>query len=330
MQSISKRKFNEYCLLAIGVLLCIYLNFFFEPIGNFNSMLSIIVLLLINVFAMLLIPIISRKYKAWIHSVTIVFIPTLMYLFLTGYNEVLEKLISVSLYVVFFSLTLLIAICTFIIDFNRTRFRRIISVFVGLILCTTSICTPIGVIAQRQNKARNQEQMVNNSIESLTIADCQEDLEDINNWEELSLDRRLEILQIIVNIEASNLGLYERPKVFTEPQGKHVNGSYIRSDNSICVSLEKLTENKECDLIHTMCHECYHAWEHQIVNIYDNCKDESIKNCYPYNKAEEYKFEFNNYISSEESFIGYSAQKIEIDAEDYGKLRELKYLKVIE
>lgn len=152
-------------------------------------------------------------------------------------------------------------------------------------------------------------QQLSNNVEELLL--LQEEI-----WADLSVKERLDVLQTVANYEVSYLGLPHELNVSAEVLDEGNLGCYIDSIHSIKVNLDFLSTGTAHELLETLAHEVYHAYQHRLVDLY-NSTDEQYKNMMLLYRASVYKEEFESYVDGDEDFIGYLFQVVEIDSDAY-------------
>lgn len=168
----------------------------------------------------------------------------------------------------------------------------------------------------------NEEQTINNNIESVLM--LQEEL-----WSDLSVPERLNILQTVANIERRYLGVPHELNVGVANLGEYTLGSYDDRKHQIIVSLDSLINDPAEEVLNTVCHESYHAYQHCIVSVLENADEES-KNLRLFRDARNYAEEFCDYESGRHDFYDYYYQECEVDAREYAEEAVLDYYQRIE
>ena len=176
------------------------------------------------------------------------------------------------------------------------------------------------VIATTYTEA--EEQTINNNIESVLM--LQEEL-----WVDLSVPERLNILQTVANIERRYLGIPHELNVGVANLGEYTLGYYDDRKHQVIVSLDSLMNDPADEVLNTVCHESYHAYQHCIVSVLENA-DEELKNLRLFRDARNYAEEFCDYKSGDNGFYAYYYQECEMDAREYAEEAVLDYYKRIE
>ena len=158
----------------------------------------------------------------------------------------------------------------------------------------------------------DEEQTISNNID--TVLMLQEDL-----WNELSNAEKIDVLQTIADIERTYLGIpHELNVVVDYDLEKNISGFYRCKDHQIVLNSDSLKNDSAEELVDTICHEAFHAYQHCIVSVFENSEDTS-KNLMLFRDAKKYGEEFRDYKSSEDGFDVYFYQCVEIDAREYAQ-----------
>lgn len=146
-----------------------------------------------------------------------------------------------------------------------------------------------------------------------------------DKWVSLSLDERLDILQTIADIERRYLGIpHELNVVYKDIEETDILGHYLDKTHTITVNTPHLTNDDPFDLLNTICHESYHAYQHRLVEMY-NESSEKFKELRVYIDVKDYAEEFANYTSGSEDKLTYFTQTCEEDARDYASSAVYEY-----
>ena len=144
-------------------------------------------------------------------------------------------------------------------------------------------------------------------------------------WKELSVDERLEVLQTVADIERRYLGIPHELLVGANNPNNSERGGYYDTSHEIVLNLDYLSSCTAQEAVTTVAHECFHAYQHRIIDAYDEL-DDDLKGLYIFDDAVIYKEEFLNYIDSEKDPIGYWNMSCEMDCRKYGEDAAEEYL----
>lgn len=148
-------------------------------------------------------------------------------------------------------------------------------------------------------------------------------LADDAQWAELSQDEKLEILNVILQIERTYLGIPYELTLTVKSLSNGDTGSFSPSDQCVAIAPSQLEFPWES--VQTICHESFHAYEQTIVELY-NVTPETYRNLLLFDSAPTWAAEFANYIeSSEDTMDEYYEQEVEIAARNYAELAALDY-----
>lgn len=149
------------------------------------------------------------------------------------------------------------------------------------------------------------------------------------NWGNLTMEEKLEVVATVKNIEMSTFGISDEVYVKSSALEYGVAGGFSPSEQSIDIDMEFLRSAPSEEIVNTICHESYHAYEYQQVEVYRGLSDK-YKDLPLFNKVEKYSYEFSNYIDGDEDFDAYESQAIEADARAYAELRTEAYFEIID
>lgn len=139
-------------------------------------------------------------------------------------------------------------------------------------------------------------------------------------YAELNTDEKLELLQIVANIEGRYLGLDERVFVGCADLNENTLGYYRDSSKEILIDTDYL-EAEPREVVRVLCHEMYHAAQHQYARIYDKLSPDE-KRSYFLTEAAAYAEELKDYKDGEEGgyyeYVEYYSQSLEREARAYG------------
>jgi len=147
-----------------------------------------------------------------------------------------------------------------------------------------------------------------------------------DNWKQLNLDERLNLMKTVTNIEVNHLGLSLGIPVKTKGLGKDTNAAYSNRQNIIYINEKRLQYASSKEMLTSITHETYHAYQARIVDTY-NLANKEQKQLLHFRILKRYKDEMNNYTSGEADYEKYYSQTMEHDARAYGKERTAYYWK---
>ena len=163
---------------------------------------------------------------------------------------------------------------------------------------------------------------IDSNIKTLTLLDEDE-------WETLSLTDKLDVADTVKNIELKSLGITEGVPLIVMDLEEDVAGCYSPSSNTIVIDSDYMCGADSADIVRTLCHECFHAYQHHMVDIYENVP-ELCKEMQVFSSAKGYAYEFENYIDGDEDYEAYKNQAVEEDARIYSTLKRDFYFEKID
>ena len=165
------------------------------------------------------------------------------------------------------------------------------------------------------------ESFVENDVE--TIALLAE-----NNWTDLSLQKKIDVLQAIANNECNYLGLPNELTVRSVNLDKDTLGMYVDQTHEILINTNCLRGEGFKKVLEIILHEAYHSFEHRCWDVYKSTGEDE-KRLRLFQSIVEYGREFENYESGKNDFNSYYFQKSEIDCREYAKQASERYLELI-
>ena len=200
-------------------------------------------------------------------------------------------------------------------------YRVLIGAIAGLTLCVFILGIAFGVMGFQPNTSASDPaghtETIADNIETLCL--LRQD-----SWEDMSVQERLDVLQVVANIEASYLGLPHELNVFASAMSSDTAGYYYDPTHSIHINLDLISYTAPHEILHTLTHEAYHAYEHRLAELY-LAADASHQNLLLFRNVKEYPDEFSNYNDGDEDIWGYATQQVEIDADDYADSAVMDY-----
>ena len=192
---------------------------------------------------------------------------------------------------------------------------RTIVILIILVWGVVSLIKSCGNLTEPQNIYANKlvadEYTIENNIEE--VLQLREFV-----WEELSTDKRLKLLQTVVNIEMQELGVNTQLKITSASLEPNTLGCYRDYDHIIKIDIEHLMNSRSHDVLKTVLHECRHAYQYKTIEMLDEIGDE-YKNLYLCRGLQQLKEGFENYEVG--SMDWYWHNPVEIDARSYAEKR---------
>lgn len=142
-----------------------------------------------------------------------------------------------------------------------------------------------------------------------------------DNWNSLTYDEKIELLQEVVECESLYLGIKDYPLVYTKSLTNLSKlAFYSNSKNEICINDYIIDISTLSSSLNIILHETYHTYQHELCDAYAQLDDES-KKLYIFNDIEQYIYEFTNYIDCENDYDGYYDQLCELYAREHAENR---------
>ena len=157
-----------------------------------------------------------------------------------------------------------------------------------------------------------------------------EELEDLreDHWFSLSLQEKVDLMQLVANIETSYLGIPEGLQVCCESLPPYTLGSYVHEDSTIRIGKDHLLYDSAEACVETVLHEAYHSFQHYLCAVYSQVED-PYRELYFLRNAAIYADEFGAYQDGSSGFWAYYNQSCEADARRYAEDRLVLYLGVL-
>ena len=166
------------------------------------------------------------------------------------------------------------------------------------------------------------EWTVKNNIDTVRLLQEEE-------WMTLSAQQKLDVLGVVLNIEIRYLGLDHELYLKSSVLDKNTVAHYNDRDHSIMIDIDHLQTAAAVDVLDSLCHECYHSYQHQMITLYE-IVPERYRNMMLFHPVDSYIEEFTDYIDGSEDIWGYYFQTSEIHARRYAEASVEEYYDLIE
>lgn len=223
---------------------------------------------------------------------------------------------------------------------NRTKRKKILLARThrGLVggyhlFCTLFVlfaaCGAIGCLQSKRTMQANVEatqqemQILDAEAVGAELVKLHEDV-----WCKMTLQERLDLLQVVANLEQQYLGIPQSLEVRIKTLDCGVLGSYEDFSWRIYVDRALVEEGSSWQALVTIFHEAYHAYEHRMVDAYEKLGEEH-RTLLAFREAKVYAQEFEEYIDSGDDVTGYYVQECEEDARNYSERRVLEYYEAL-
>lgn len=190
-------------------------------------------------------------------------------------------------------------------------------------LCLSMFIIPLSVssfMGKDLYNASNGDTIVLNETDEWTIENNIDTVMKIKPdvWETLELNERLEVLSVLKNIEMRYLGINHEIYLSADNLNETTLGYYLHNEHKIVINIAHLKNSPVSEVVHTLAHECHHAYSQQQVEVYKIIPDE-YKNMPMFYNAQVYENEYLNYVSGDKDYNKYAKQYCEAHANDYAK-----------
>lgn len=143
-------------------------------------------------------------------------------------------------------------------------------------------------------------------------------------WEDLNTHGRIDVLQIVCNIETHYLGLNDPVTVQGDNLSPYTLGSYSDAQRLIRINLNHIENDPVEDVLSTILHEIHHSYEHRLAEVFDNISPE-YRYLRLFKDAAHYSQEVDDYINPRDDYYEYMTQWLEMDSETYAELGVQEY-----
>jgi predicted SprT family Zn-dependent metalloprotease len=137
-------------------------------------------------------------------------------------------------------------------------------------------------------------------------------------WDTLNMSEKTDTLQTVANIEAAYLGLPHELNVKINTLQESTVAQYQDKTHTVIVNISYLDSDTAEDMLDSICHEAYHAYQRRLCDAY-NSVDAEYRGLLTFADVPIYEEEFNNYESGYDDFYGYYLQTCESTAREYAK-----------
>ncbi len=142
-----------------------------------------------------------------------------------------------------------------------------------------------------------------------------------DNWTELNIEERVDFLQHIANAEKRYLGLNYSLEVKAIVLENGLSAQYDQKEKVIEINYDYLKKCKLEEAISSLAHECRHAYQWALIDLYESSSDEQ-KKLYVFAYVPEFIENFKNYKNNDNvsNYDEYYNQMVEVDARAYSEI----------
>ncbi len=152
-------------------------------------------------------------------------------------------------------------------------------------------------------------------------------------WKNLSAQEKLDVLQVVANVERDGLGIYHDIMVQSGiMQRDSIVGEYDPVNHVVTINIDHLKSDPVQEVLDTVLHECYHAYQWCLAHLLVD-SDEQYRNLYLFADARQYVNEFENHHDGGDTHKEYEAyyyQSVELNARTYAANAVEGYFTLIE
>ena len=161
-----------------------------------------------------------------------------------------------------------------------------------------------------------------------TIKNNINELKQLRNseWQKLSVQEKIDVLQIVANIEARVLGISTKLSLGAKNMSEYTVGLYEKDTDKIYINIDSLADCRAEEALNTICHESYHAYQAKMAEVYNNL-NENEKKLKIFKDAQKYAENYDNYYFTGEKYYN---QPLEVDAREYAENAVGEYYAKIE
>ena len=143
------------------------------------------------------------------------------------------------------------------------------------------------------------------------------ELERLSEWDTLSEGDKLELMQLLCNIECIYYGIPHRVPVRFNLLPLDTVGTYDPESDEIKLNCYYVNHLPFAISLNSLLHECTHAYQHAMVDAYQATPEE-YRNLVCLRDARVFQYEFAHYVGGDEDddFNEYYSQKVERDARE--------------
>lgn len=148
------------------------------------------------------------------------------------------------------------------------------------------------------------------------------------NWKQLSIHKRITVMQKLVDFESEVLGVPTVP-VTSAMIDTATLGAYDNESNQMWINTEHLANSSVQEVINTICHEVHHSYVDYLVNTLD--WDNPAMNSAYFAELRELMDSQENYKSAwNYGFDAYENQPLEVAAREYASEETMRIMTYID
>lgn len=147
------------------------------------------------------------------------------------------------------------------------------------------------------------------------------------HWYRLSTEERMQCISRLVELECQYLGIPYQLDVTTDHMPSTRHGMYSQAKYRISINADLLKNHAPIEVVSTTLHECYHAYQHALINLYLD-SDAQYQNLRLFSQIKQYANELVSYKNPGDphiTFQEYFTQQIEEEARKYAEENIYRY-----
>lgn len=148
-------------------------------------------------------------------------------------------------------------------------------------------------------------------------------------WKQLSGQERLDVLGVVLNIEIRYLGINHELYLNSATIGGDTLAYYSHKGYEIVIDLDHLCSAEAVDALRSLCHECYHSYQYQMIDLYESV-DVEYQDMIIFRYVEDYIEENAGHLDGSQNWLEYYTQTSEITARRYASEAVAEYYEIIE
>lgn len=149
-------------------------------------------------------------------------------------------------------------------------------------------------------------------------------------WKNLTLEERLNTMQILANVEKVHLGISHEINVRTDSLGWGTYGTYDFNKHEVTINTQVLMDDDSTDAVTTLCHELRHAFQHDSADAFLSL-DEEYQQLAIFDDMRDFYENFEDYQSAaRDGFEEYENQTVEADSRKYSEERTAFYFQTVD
>lgn len=153
---------------------------------------------------------------------------------------------------------------------------------------------------------------------------------DETEWKNLTLEERLDTMQILANVEKVQLGISHEINVRTDSLGLGTYGTYDFKKHEVTINTQVLMDDDSTDAVTTLCHELRHAFQHDSADAFLSL-DKEYQQLAIFDDMRDFYENFEDYQNAErDGFEEYESQSVEADSREYGEKRTAFYFQRVD